>query len=111
VVVAVLFLSALFFAPLFAAVSATAYRPALIIVGMLMISPVKNLNFNDLTDVIPVFLMISLMCFTFNLGIGLTAGFLAYVIVKSSSGRLTEVSAGMWVLGILSLLFFIFYPY
>ncbi|HVO73439.1 MAG TPA: NCS2 family permease, partial [Ignavibacteriaceae bacterium] len=104
VVVALLFLSALFFEPLFAAVPAAAYGPALIIVGMLMISPIKNLNFNDLTDVVPVFFMIVLMCFTFNLGIGLTAGFTAYVIVKGFSGRLNEISAGMWVLGALSLL-------
>jgi AGZA family xanthine/uracil permease-like MFS transporter len=111
VITAFLFLTALFLAPLFAAVPAAAYGPALIIVGMLMMSPIKNLNFNDLTDVMPVFIMISLMSFTFNLGIGLTAGFLAYVIVKSIAGKLNEISAGMWVLGVLSLLFFIFYPY
>jgi AGZA family xanthine/uracil permease-like MFS transporter len=111
VVVALLFLTALFFAPLFALVPAAAYGPALIIVGMLMMSPIKNLNFNDLTDLIPVFMMIVLMSFTFNLGIGLTAGFLSYVIVKSFSGRILEISGGMWVLGALSLLFFIFYPY
>jgi AGZA family xanthine/uracil permease-like MFS transporter len=111
VVIAILFLSALFFAPVFSAVPPAAYGPALIIVGMSMISPIKNLNFNDLTNVIPVFLMIVLLCFTFNLGIGLTAGFLTYVLVKSFSGRVKEISAGMWVLGALSLLFFIFYPY
>jgi len=111
IVIAILFLSALFFAPLFSAVPPAAYGPALIIVGMLMVSPIKNLNFSDLTDVIPVFLMITLMCFSFNLGIGLTAGFLSYVIIKSFSGRIKEISAGMWVLGILSLLFFVFYPY
>lgn len=111
IIIAIMFLSALFFAPLFAVVPPAAYGPALIIVGMLMISPIKNLNFDDLTDVIPVFLMISLMCFSFNLGIGLTAGFLSYVIIKSFSGRFKEISAGMWVLGALSLLFFIFYPY
>ena len=111
VVVALLFLTALFFAPLFAVVPPAAYGPALIIVGMLMLSPIKNLNFNDLTDAIPVFIMIALMSFTFNLGIGLTAGFLAYIIIKSFSGRFKEISSGMWVLGALSLLFFIFYPY
>ena len=111
VVIALLFLLTLFFAPLFTAVPTAAYGPALIIVGMLMISPIKNLDFNDLTNVIPVFLMIALMCFSFNLGIGLTAGFLTYLIIKMFSGRLKEISAGMWVLGILSLIFFIFYPY
>jgi AGZA family xanthine/uracil permease-like MFS transporter len=111
IVTALLFLTALFFAPLFAIVPASAYGPALIIVGMLMISPIKNLNFNDLTDVIPVFVLITFMSFTFNLGIGLTAGFLTFVVVKSLTGRFKEVSPGMWVLSFLSLLFFIFYPY
>ncbi len=111
VMVALLFLTALFFAPLFAVVPPAAYGPAIIIVGMLMMSPIKNLNFNDLTDVIPVFIMIVLMSFTFNLGIGLTAGFLTYVIVKGFSGRFKEINAGMWILSALSLLFFIFYPY
>jgi AGZA family xanthine/uracil permease-like MFS transporter len=111
VITALLFLTALFFAPIFAIVPASAYGPALIIVGMLMMSPIKNLNFNDLTDVIPVFVLITFMSFTFNLGIGLTAGFLTYAVVKILAGRISEVSAGMWVLSILSLLFFIFYPY
>jgi len=111
VVIALLFLLTLFLAPLFTAVPTAAFGPALIIVGMLMISPIKNLDFNDLTNVIPVFLMIALMCFTFNLGIGLTAGFLTYLIIKIFSGRLKEINAGMWILGILSLIFFIFYPY
>ena len=111
VVIALLFLLTLFLAPLFTVVPTAAFGPALIIVGMLMISPIKNLDFNDLTNVIPVFLMIALMCFTFNLGIGLTAGFLTYLIIKIFSGRLKEINAGMWILGILSLIFFIFYPY
>jgi len=111
IVTAFLFLTALFFSPLFSAVPPAAYGPPLIIVGMLMMSPIKNLNFDDLTDVIPVFIMIALMSFTFNLGIGLTAGFLIYIIVKGLSGRIIEISAGMWILGGFSLLFFIFYPY
>lgn len=111
IVVAILFLSALFFTPLFAAIPASAYGPALIIVGMLMISPIKNLNFDDLAEVIPVFAMIALMSFSFNLGIGLTAGFATYVIIKSFTGKFNEISFGMWILGGFSLLFFIFYPY
>ncbi|MEJ2494082.1 MAG: NCS2 family permease, partial [Ignavibacteriaceae bacterium] len=111
IVTAILFLSALFLTPLFSIVPPSAYGPALMIVGMLMISPIKNLNFNDLTEVIPVFVMIALMSFSFNLGIGLTAGFATYIIIKSFTGRFEEISIGMWVLGSLSLLFFVFYPY
>jgi AGZA family xanthine/uracil permease-like MFS transporter len=111
IVVSVLFLSALFFTPLFSVIPPAAYGPALIIVGMLMISPIKNLNFDDLTDVIPVFVMIALMSFSFNLGIGLTAGFATYAIIKTFTGRFSEISFGMWILAAFSLLFFIFYPY
>ncbi len=111
VVTAFLFLTALFFAPLFSAVPSFAYGPALIVVGMLMISPIAKLNFDDLTEVIPVFCLIILMSFTYNIGIGMTAGFIVYTLMKTLSGRIKEVSTGMWILAGLSIVFFIFYPY
>jgi AGZA family xanthine/uracil permease-like MFS transporter len=111
VVTALLFLLALFFAPIVAAIPACAYGPAVIVVGMLMLSPIANVKFDDITEVIPVFCVIVFMCFTYNLGIGITAGFVVYPLMKLLDGRAREVSAGLWVLGGLSLLFFIFYPY
>lgn len=111
VVVALLFLLALFFAPLFTAVPAQAYGPALIIVGALMLSPIKKIDFSDYTEVIPAFSVIVLMSFTYNIGIGITGGFVLYPIFKIVGGRPKEVPAGLWILAGLSLLFFIFYPY
>lgn len=111
IVVAGLFLAALFFAPLFTAVPAIAYGPALIIVGLLMLSPITRLNFNDYTEVIPAFAVVVLMSFTYNIGIGMTAGFVLYPLFKTIAGRPKEVHPGLWILGILSLLFYIFYPY
>ncbi|OHD66672.1 MAG: guanine permease [Spirochaetes bacterium RBG_13_51_14] len=111
VVTAVMMLSALFFAPLFSVIPPFAYGPALIIVGMMMISPVTNINFDDMSDLIPSFITITLMCFTYNLGIGMTAGFVSYPLIKIFAGKVKEVSAGMWVLFVFSLAFFIFYPY
>lgn len=111
VVTAVLFLSALFFAPLFSVIPPFAYGPALIIVGMLMISPVTSINFDDLSELFPAFITITLMCFTYNLGIGMTAGFVSYPVIKLFAGRVREVNAGMWILFAFSLAFFIFYPY
>ena len=111
VVTAFLFLSALFFAPFLTAVPPYAYGSALIIVGLLMLKPITNLNFDDLTDVIPAFVTIILMSFTYNIGIGMTAGFVVYPVVKVFSGRVKEVSPGMWVLFTLSVLFYVFYPY
>jgi adenine/guanine/hypoxanthine permease len=111
VVTAALFLAALFFAPFVSAVPAFAFGPALIVVGMLMLSPIGKLNFDDFTELIPAFCTIVLMSFTYNLGIGITAGFVTYPLVKTIAGRAGEVTPGMWVLGAVSLLFFVFYPY
>lgn len=106
-----LFLLALLFTPLFTAVPAVAYGPALIIVGLLMLEPIKKINFHDYTELIPAFSVIVLMSFTFNIGVGITAGFVLYPFVKIVAGKTKDIHPGLWILGILSLLFFIFYPY
>lgn len=111
VVTALLFLSALFLAPLFAVVPPYAYGPALIIVGLIMITPITHLPFDDLAETVPAFAVITLMSFTYNIGIGVTAGFLLYPLLKTLSGRMNEVKPGLWVLAALSLAFFVFYPY
>ncbi|HSA94137.1 MAG TPA: NCS2 family permease [Terriglobales bacterium] len=111
VVTAGLFALALFFSPFVAAIPPQAYGPALIIVGLLMLEPITRINFSDLTELIPAFAVVTLMSFTYNLGIGITAGFVLYPFAKLVAGRKSEVRSGMWVLGSLSLLFFIFYPY
>jgi len=111
IITAFLFLSALFFAPLFAAIPAIAYGPALIIVGMLMLEPITKINFKDYTELIPVFSTIILMSFTYNMGIGMTAGFVVYPLLKIITGKYKEISLGLWVLCAVSLLFFVFYPY
>ncbi len=111
VVTSLLFLSALFLAPLFIAIPAIAYGPALIVVGLLMMNPIRNINFDDLTEVIPVFITIIMMCFTYNLGIGMTSSFIIYVIISIFAGKIKQIKPGMWVLSTLSVLFYIFYPY
>lgn len=111
VVAAILFLCALFFAPFLTVVPAFAYGPSLIIVGVLMIAPIAKLRFDDLAESIPVFCVITLMSFTFNIGIGMTAGFVIYPLFKLFSGKIQDVKPGLWLLAGLSLLFFIFYPY
>ncbi|HKK21719.1 MAG TPA: NCS2 family permease, partial [candidate division Zixibacteria bacterium] len=111
VVTSLLFLLALFFSPFLTVVPPAAYGPALIIVGLLMMTTITELDFKDLSEAIPAFAVIVLMSFTYNLGIGVTAGFVAYPLMKLFAGRLGEVKAGMWFLAAISLLFFIFYPY
>ncbi|MDY6935789.1 MAG: NCS2 family permease [Spirochaetota bacterium] len=111
IVTALLFLLALFFAPFFTIIPACAYGPALIIVGMLMLSPISRVKFDDLSEVIPVFTIILMMCFTYNLGIGMTASFIVYPIIKTVSGKGGEVPLGIWILGAISIIFYIFFPY
>jgi AGZA family xanthine/uracil permease-like MFS transporter len=111
VVTAFLFLTALFFAPLLSIVPAYAYGSALIIVGVLMISPISHFKFDDLAETMPVFVTIILMSFTYNLGIGMTAGFVVYPLTMLIAGRIKTVSVGIWILFCLSVLFYVFYPY
>ena len=110
-VVAGLFLLALFFAPLLTSVPPHAYGPALIVIGTFMISPITRIDFSDYTELIPAFITIVMMIFTFNVGVGITAGLLSYPVLKVLAGRRREVPAGMWAFAALSLLFYILYPY
>lgn len=110
-VVAALFLVSLFFAPVFTAVPPHAYGTVLVLIGVFMISPVTKIDFSDFTELIPAFLTIVLMSFTYNVGVGMTAGLIAHPLLKLLSGRTREVHPGMWVLAALSFSFFVFYPY
>lgn len=111
VVVSILFLLGLFFSPFFTSIPKFAYAPALIVVGGLMISSIKNIDFDDLTESIPAFLTIVLMVFTYNLGIGITAGFIVYPVMKVATARHDEIHPGMWGLFFMSVIFYILFPY
>lgn len=109
--VSLLFLLSIFFVPLVSIVPPYAYGPALIIVGILMMTPVGKINYKDLTEFIPAMIVIFLMSFSYNIGIGMTAGFIFYPVMKIFTNRFKEVKAGMWILFIFSVLFYVFYPY
>ena len=76
-----------------------------------MIAPAAKIDFHDPTELIPAFLTISLISFTYNIAVGMTAGIISYPMLKVFSGRVREVPGGLWVLAVLSLTFYIFYPY
>jgi len=76
-----------------------------------MISPVARIDFRDPTELFPAFLTISLISFTFNIGVGMTAGIIAYPLLKTLCGRWRDVPLGLWILALLSLSFFVYYPY
>ena len=111
IVVAGCFALTLFFAPFVGSIPAQAYGPALIIVGLFMLEPITRINFSDYTESVPAFAVVTLMCFTFNIAVGITAGFVLYPICKLVAGKRAELKPALWVLTALSLLFFVFYPY
>ncbi|MCE1274089.1 MAG: NCS2 family permease, partial [Chlorobiales bacterium] len=110
-VVAAMFGLALFFSPLLTIVPPQAYGPVLVVVGMFMIESAGRLDFGDYTELMPAFLTIVMMLFTFNIGVGITTGFISWVALKVLSGRFREITSGMVALAALSLTFYLFYPY
>ncbi|MFZ1685353.1 MAG: NCS2 family permease [Candidatus Zixiibacteriota bacterium] len=110
-VTAGMFVLCLFLAPLFVAVPSVAYGAALVVVGFLMLAPVKDLKYDDYTELFPAVATIAMMAFTFNIGFGMATGFVMYPIFKVVSGRANELHPGVWVLFALSVLLFVFFPY
>lgn len=111
VVTGVLFLAALFFVPAIEHIPPCAYAPALILVGILMMESVQRLDFGDFTELVPAFTVITVIPFTFNIGVGMAAGFVVHPLLKLLTGRARETSAGGWVFAAASLLFFACFPY
>jgi AGZA family xanthine/uracil permease-like MFS transporter len=101
-ITALLFLLALFFAPVIGIVPAYATAPALIIVGFYMFKNVININFMVLSEGIPAFLTMLLMPFTSSISTGLAFGFITYVILKTLLGQYKKISFILWIIAFLS---------
>jgi AGZA family xanthine/uracil permease-like MFS transporter len=91
VVTGVLFLLTTFLAPLVAVIPYEAATPALIIVGFLMMTQIKLIDWEDYGIAIPAFLTIILMPFTYNISVGIGAGFVSYVVIRYLQGRRKDV--------------------
>ena len=105
-----LFAVSLFFIPLVQPLQNLryAYGPALVVVGVLMIGSIRNIDFEDMTELVPAFITIVVMIFTYNIANGLTAGLVLYPFFKLITGRARELRAGSVVLGLLCLVYFVF---
>ncbi len=103
VVTAFFFLTALFFAPFIAIVPPYATAPALIIVGIYMFRNIVRINFMDLRNGIPAFLTIILMPFTSSISLGLSFGFVSYIVLQLLTGNARKISLVLWIIGLLSL--------
>lgn len=105
----VLFLICLFVSPLVLLVPNAATSPILILVGALMLGAIKDIDFDDWTEGFPAFLVIALMPFTYSIANGISAGLIAYPLLKIVAGRAKEVNWIMYVLAVLVLMRYIFF--
>ncbi|MDR7855630.1 NCS2 family permease [Tissierella sp.] len=97
----IMFGLALILAPLFGMVPGEATAPALILVGLFMMSPIKEIDLEDYTEAIPAFLTIVMMPFAYSIAEGIVFGMVSYVILKLVAGKAKEISPIMYVLAIL----------
>jgi len=110
VVTGVLFLLTTFLAPLVAVIPYEAATPALVIVGFLMMAQIKGIDWDDLGIAIPAFLTIILMPFTYNISVGIGAGFVTYVVIRLFQGRSKEIHPLMYLVSGLFMVYFLQAP-
>lgn len=101
-----MFALSLLFAPLFTMVPSSATGPALILVGLFMMSPIKEIDLDDFTEAIPAFLTIIMMPLAYSIAEGIVFGMLSYVVLKLLTGKGKEVSLVMYILSILFIIRF-----
>ena len=101
-----LFLVALLVTPLVSVVPFEAASPALVIVGFLLLTQIRNIDFDDYAIAIPAFLTIVLMPFTYSITNGIGAGFVSYALLKAAQGKAREVSPLLWIIAALFLVYF-----
>ena len=105
---ALFFFVAMFLAPVAQLIPTYACAAALIYVGVLMMSNVRNIDWNDPAVAVPAFLTISFMPLTYNISYGIAFGLIAYVLIKLFSGKVKEVNAATWVITLLfAVMFFV----
>jgi AGZA family xanthine/uracil permease-like MFS transporter len=110
VVTGICFLLTTFLAPLVAVIPYEAATPALVLVGFLMMTQVKNLPWDRWDVAIPAFLTIVLMPFTYSITTGIGAGFLAHIVIRVATGKARSLHPLLWIIGVLFLVYFALEP-
>ena len=106
--IACCFAIALFFSPLFLSVPGAATAPVLILVGMLMMEPVRNIDFDDATEAIPAFITLAMMPLAYSISAGIMLGMISYVIINICCGKFKKLTPAMYILAVLFILKYIF---
>ncbi|MCU1527086.1 MAG: transporter [Frondihabitans sp.] len=106
VVTGVLFLLAMFFTPLTEVVPLEVAAAALVVVGALMVSQIKNIDWTEFSVALPVFLTVIVMPLTYSISNGIGAGFISWVLLRSLSGKAREISPLLWIVALGFLVYF-----
>lgn len=106
--VAICFAIALFFAPVFLGIPSAATAPALILVGVMMMSSIKDVDFNDFSECVPAYITMVVMPLAYSISDGIMLGLISYVVLNAFSGKFNKISIMMWILAILFILRYIF---
>ena len=101
------FLLALLFAPLFLAIPAAATTPVLVLVGLMMMSSVLKIDFNNYAEAIPAFICVLLMPLSYSISEGIVLGHLSYIFINLLSGNFKKMTVGMYVLALFFLIKFL----
>ena len=105
IVTGIFFLLALVFVPIVEIVPRYAAAPALIMVGLFMMKEVKKIDFTDLSEAFPSFIIIVMIALSYSISTGLAFGFISFAMMKLISGKIRDVKPAMWIIVIFSLLF------
>ena len=106
--IACCFAVALFFSPLFLSIPAAATAPALIIVGLLMMTPITQIPLDDFSEAIPAFVCIVMMPFSYSISNGILLGMISYVLMNMICGKFSKLTPAMYILAVLFVLKYIF---
>lgn len=101
IVTGLLFLLAIFFAPIFTAIPGFATAPALIFVGFLMVSAIVKVDFEDLTDAVPAYLCLIAMPLMYSIAEGIAIGVISFVLINLICGKRKKITPLMYILAVL----------
>ena len=107
-VVSGLFFVSVLFAPIFAAIPAFATAPALVVIGVLMMTSISNIRWDDFSESLPAFMTIFFIPFGFSIAAGLSIGLILFVAMKVFRGKASEVSVVTWILALIFIARFVF---
>ena len=105
VVTGLCFLAALLFVPIVGIVPKYATAPALIMVGLFMMKEIRKIDFADMEDAFPAFIIMVMIALSYSISTGLAFGFISFTLIKVVAGKVREVKPAMWIIAILSILF------